>query len=92
MNRTRIDAMDHLDTHAAVDRLLDGTAGVCTVCDDLVCLDCAAHVAHVRCTRACPGCTAPDTPAVEWDQAFETSSIITELRGLDRVDAAIRAL
>ncbi|WP_226344191.1 hypothetical protein [Agilicoccus flavus] len=71
--------------HAA---LLARLEPVCRTCDDLACLDCAQDVAHDRCVRPCTHCTPGD---VDWDQSWEITAIITELRGLDRLDRAVAA-
>lgn len=92
MYRTKIDPAGSLDTDAAVAHLLDRMSGACTVCDDLGCLDCAADLDHASCTRACPACTTSPEGSVDWDEAWETTSIITELRGLERVEEAIKQL
>lgn len=93
MYRTKIDTVRPTDTDAAVEHLLGRMSEACAVCDDLACLDCVSGVEHATCTRVCPSCASTAGPeAVDWDQAWETTSIITELRGLERVDEAVKKL
>lgn len=61
----------------------------CSTCDDLMCLDCVEGLAHDRCTRPCADCIVE---SLDWERSWEMSSIITELRGLDRLDQEIRGL
>ncbi len=50
------------------------------------CLDCLGGVEH-------DGCDAQGVASdTDWDSAWQTSEILTELRGLDRLDQAIREL
>lgn len=89
--------MNHIATDRATDAHIAKVADAleasfsqeCPTCTGLFCLDCAEHVAHDTCTRRCTTCTTDD---VDWDQAWQTSELITELAGLDKLDRAVQAL
>ena len=87
MNTTK----SHEDSPLAgvADELAHDLAGECATCTGLICLDCAQGLAHDRCTRPCADCAGED---VDWDAAWETQRLVTELGGLARLDEAIRRL
>ena len=87
---TIADADRAADAHEAVEKLLTRLEPQCRACDDLACLDCATGAPHDRCTRPCLACSP--AAEVDWEQAWETSALLTQLRGLDRLDRAIAGL
>ena len=76
--------------HEAVVKLLARLEPECRTCDDLACLDCTTKAAHDRCTRPCLDCSP--RADIDWEQAWEMTALLTQLRGLDRLDRAIAGL
>lgn len=74
---------------AVVAELATGLALECATCTGLICLDCAEQVPHARCTRPCQDCAGHDDDLA---QDWKLDSLLTELGGLSRLDAAIAAL
>lgn len=87
MNTTTTDR--HTQVDLLVDELRMGFALECANCTGLICLDCAEKVEHERCTRACTECADSDYDAA---QLWKTDVLLTQLKGLERVDEAIAAL
>lgn len=73
-------------TSAPNAQIIVGWGLTCQTCAGLICLDCAADLAHETCTRACPECSGLDH---DFGQDWQLSLLATQLGGLQRLDEAV---
>lgn len=73
-------------TDAPSAQIAVGWGLTCQTCAGLMCLDCAADLAHETCTRACPECSSLDH---DLGQDWQLGLLTTQLAGLQRLDEAV---